>query len=96
MSRGVPLTRLPLGGEARIACVPPGSLQLRLASLGLVAGAVVELRQTAPVVLVRSGATTLALETAVAAAILVRPVAGTSLESSSNEVVLPWNPHRSS
>ena len=95
MSGCAPLTGLPLGSLARIAFVPPGGLQLRLASLGLVAGAVVELRQAAPVVIVCSGATTLALDPAIAAEILVCSVAGTSPESSSKEVV-PWNPHRSS
>ena len=72
MNGCVPLTRLPLGGAARIAFVPPGGLQLRLASLGLVAGTVVELRQTVPVVIVSNGFTTLALEPAVAAEILVQ------------------------
>jgi Fe2+ transport system protein FeoA len=96
VSASVPLNRLPLGGEGFIAFVPAGSLQLRLASLGLVPGALVELRQTAPVVVVESGGTTLALEPSVAAEILVRSIAGTSLEASSNEGVLPWNPHRSS
>jgi Fe2+ transport system protein FeoA len=84
VSACVPLDRLRLGGEARIALVPPGSLQLRLASLGLVAGAVVALRQVAPVVVVTCGATTLALEPAVAGEILVCSVVGTSLETSSN------------
>ena len=72
MSGCVPLTRLPLGGAARIAFVPPGGLQVRLASLGLVAGVLVELRQIAPVVIVSSGATTLGLEPALAAEILVQ------------------------
>lgn len=52
--------------------VPPGPLRVRLASLGVVAGATVELRQATPAVLVKIGATTLALEPEVGAQILVR------------------------
>lgn len=72
MTLQLPLHRLPAGTEARILFVPPGGVQLRLASLGLVVGAAVCVRQAAPVVLVSSGATTLALEAAVAERILVR------------------------
>lgn len=66
------LVQLPAGASARVVQVPPGPLQVRLTSLGLVVGASIELRQATPVVLVKVGATTLALEARLGAQILVR------------------------
>lgn len=72
MSVLCPLAQLPPACSARVVLVPPGALQVRLASLGLVVGSSVEMRQAKPAVLVRIGATMLALEPEVGAQILVR------------------------
>lgn len=67
-----PLVELRPGETARVLRVPRGPLQARLASLGLVPDAVIELLQATPAVLVRIGATSLALERELGAQILVR------------------------
>jgi len=72
VSRLLPLPELRAASRARVARVPEGALRARLASLGLVEGAEVELRQAMPAVIVKVGATALALEPAVAAGILVQ------------------------
>jgi Fe2+ transport system protein FeoA len=74
MSDGIslPLVELRPGETARVLRVPKGPLQARLASLGLVPDAVIELLQAAPAVLLRIGATSLALERELGAQILVR------------------------
>lgn len=72
MSGLCPLVQLPPASRARVVLVPPGALQVRLASLGLVVGSSVEVRQATPAVLVKIGATTLALEPEVGTQILVR------------------------
>ena len=66
------LVQLPPGDKARVLQVPPGPLQVRLASLGLVVGATIELLQSTPAVLVRVGATSLALERELGALILIQ------------------------
>lgn len=70
---GVPLTELLPGATARVVSMPDdgGHRALRLAAMGLVAGARLRLLQRVPATIVSVGATTLALETAVAAGILV-------------------------
>lgn len=70
-----PLTRLPPGRPARVVSVGDdgGQLRVRLAALGLVTGARIELLQHRPATVVRLGATTLALEAELAARIEVDP-----------------------
>lgn len=71
-----PLTTLRAGGSGRvrhIASDPPGLL-VKLSSLGIVPGAVVSLQQRFPAAVVRIGETTVALDTEIAARILVEPL----------------------
>jgi Fe2+ transport system protein FeoA len=69
---GLTLSQLPAGLAARVVRVLPGPRQVRLASLGLVVGARVELAQRSPAIVARVGATTLALEAAIGEEILVQ------------------------
>lgn len=71
---GIPLTRLAAGDAARVVGVPAGGghRPARLAALGLLAGARLEIVQLRPEVIVRIGATALALERELADLILVR------------------------
>ena len=66
------LADVPPETRARVLFVPSGALQVRLAHLGLVVGALVDVLQTTPAVLVRVSGTTLAVEREVGARILVR------------------------
>jgi Fe2+ transport system protein FeoA len=72
----VPLTSLPVGAHALVHGVAgAGSARLeRLLSLGITAGAVVTMLQTFPGVVFFCDQTELAVEHAVARAILVRPM----------------------
>lgn len=65
------LSQLQAGRAARVVRVLPGPRQVRLVSLGVVAGACIELQQHSPAIVVRLGATTLALEPEIGAEILV-------------------------
>jgi len=65
------LSQLQAGRAACVVRVLPGPRQLRLVSLGVVAGARIELQQHSPAIVVRLGATTLALEAEIGAEILV-------------------------
>jgi Fe2+ transport system protein FeoA len=69
----VPLSELPPGRAGRVVRVPDdgGHRAVRLAALGLVAGARLTAVQQHPATIVRVGGTTLALESDVAARILV-------------------------
>ncbi len=67
------LLELANGTEARVIRLPPGALQVRFASLGLVVGASIEMLQSMPALVVRVGATTLALERELGAQIQVQP-----------------------
>ncbi|MGE5049243.1 MAG: metal-dependent transcriptional regulator [Deltaproteobacteria bacterium] len=71
------LAALPLGSRGRIAFLAPRWAERmdRLASLGVMPGTVVRLKQRAPSVVIESGETTLALDPEIAAAIYVKPVA---------------------
>jgi DtxR family Mn-dependent transcriptional regulator len=71
------LSALPLGARGKIAFVAPrfADRMDRLASLGVMAGTEVRLRQRAPSVVIESGETTLALDPEIAAAIYVKPLA---------------------
>lgn len=60
------------GTEARVIQLP-GALQVRFAGLGLVVGASIELLQSTPALVLRVGATTLALERELGAQIHVQP-----------------------
>jgi Fe2+ transport system protein FeoA len=75
-SRSVPLTSLPVGAHALVHGVAgAGSARVeRLLSLGITAGAVVTMLQTFPGVVFFCDQTELAVEHAVARAILVRPM----------------------
>jgi DtxR family Mn-dependent transcriptional regulator len=68
-----PLARMTPGDTARVVHVVAreGSRLARLANLGLVPGAVVQLQQTVPALVIRLGETTLALEPEIAADIYV-------------------------
>ena len=66
------LSQLPAGRSARVVSVLPGPRRLRLASLGLVVGARVELTQRSPAIVARVGATTLALEPEIGDEVLVQ------------------------
>lgn len=70
----VPLTQLLPGRPGRVVSVPHdgGHRAVRLAALGLVAGARLTALQQRPATVVRIGATTLALESEIAAGILVQ------------------------
>jgi Fe2+ transport system protein FeoA len=70
---GAPLTSLRPGRPARIVQLPAGPCRTRLANLGAVPGAPIEVLQLSPAVVARVGATTLALEAAVASEIQVEP-----------------------
>ena len=69
----VPLTRLRAGQSGRVVHVAPGEPQLmvKLSSLGLLPGAIVELQQKFPAAVVRVGETTVALDGAIASEIFV-------------------------
>jgi DtxR family Mn-dependent transcriptional regulator len=71
-----PLDRLPVGSRARIVYMAPRQADrcIRLARLGLVPGAPIELRQTAPALVVQVGETTLALDREIGADLYVRPI----------------------
>lgn len=67
-----PLSRLPPGRAARVVRVAASPRQVRLASLGLLPGARIELEQATPELVARLGATTLALEREIGEEILVQ------------------------
>lgn len=69
----VPLTRLRAGQSGRVVHVAPGEPQLmvKLSSLGVLPGAIVELQQRLPAAVVRVGETTIALDGDIAAEIFV-------------------------
>lgn len=67
----ISLLELPRRTKSRVFAVPDGAQQVRFASLGLVVGASLEVLQTTPAVVVRVGATTLALERELGARIRV-------------------------
>ena len=69
----VPLTRLRPGQSGRVVHVAPGDphLMVKLSSLGVLPGAIVELQQKVPAAVVRVGETTVALDGEIAAEILV-------------------------
>ncbi len=69
-----PLSRLPLGAEARVAylSLPEAALLHRLLSLGLVPGTRVRLRQNAPACVVQVGENLVALEKELAESVVVR------------------------
>jgi len=73
-SEMLPLTRLAPGDLGRVVAVKPGIHQdrlVRLSTLGLVPGTVVEVEQLAPAAILRVAETTFAVETEIAAAIFV-------------------------
>ena len=69
-----PLSRLPVGCDARIVYIAPreAARLVRLSNLGIVPGAVIQLQQTKPAAVLRVGETTLAVEPEVAGEIYVR------------------------
>lgn len=69
----VPLTRLRAGQSGRVVRVAPGDPQLmvKLSSLGVLPGAIVELQQKVPAAVLRVGETTVALDGEIASEILV-------------------------
>lgn len=69
----VPLTRLRAGQSGRVVHVAPDEPQLmvKLSSLGVLPGAIVELQQKLPAAVVRVGETTIALDGDIAAEIFV-------------------------
>ena len=74
---GLPLTRLTPGERGRVVAVRPGTHQdrlVRLSTLGVVPGALVELEQLAPAAILRVAETTFAVETEIAAEIYVERV----------------------
>jgi Fe2+ transport system protein FeoA len=75
-SRTVPLSALPVGKHALVHGVsdPENARVERLLSLGITAGAIVTMLQTFPGVVFYCDQTELAVERAVADAILVRPM----------------------
>ena len=66
------LSQLPAGRMARVVSVLAGPRRVRLASLGLVVGARVELTQRSPAIVARVGETTLAFEAEIGDEILVQ------------------------
>lgn len=72
----LPLSELQPGRRARVLHVRHGGHErlVRLAMLGLVPGAVVEVEQAWPALVVHVGETTLALDAAVADAVCVEPI----------------------
>ena len=75
-SKAVPLSTLPVGHHALVHSVggASGARAERLLALGITAGAVVTMLQTAPGVVFFCDQTELAVERAVAEAIFVRPM----------------------
>ena len=69
-----PLSRLPVGCDARIVYIAPreAARLVRLSNLGIVPGAVIQLQQVKPAAVLRVGETTLAVEPEVAGEIYVR------------------------
>lgn len=69
----VPLTTLRAGQSGRVIHVAPGepNLMVKLSSLGVLPGAVVELQQRVPAAVIRVGETTVALDGEIAAQIFV-------------------------
>lgn len=69
----IPLTRLRAGQSGRVVHVAPGEPQLmvKLSSLGVLPGAIIELQQKVPAAVVRVGETTIALDGDIAAEIFV-------------------------
>ena len=69
----VPLTRLRAGQSGRVVHVAPGDPQLmvKLSSLGVLPGAIIELQQKVPAAVVRVGETTIALDGEIADEIFV-------------------------
>ena len=70
-----PLDRLPVGQSGHIVSIAArdSTMLVRLANLGVAAGALVHLQQREPAVVLKAGETTVALEPAIAARIHVRP-----------------------
>jgi Fe2+ transport system protein FeoA len=74
---GLPLVRLAPGEQGRVLAVRPGAHQerlVRLSTLGVVPGALVEVEQLAPAAILRVAETTFAIETEIAAQIYVERV----------------------
>lgn len=71
-----PLSSLAPGRSGRVVHIVPRDAQrlVRLSSLGVVPGATIVLQQKSPAVVLRLGATTLAVEPEIAGEIYVRPV----------------------
>lgn len=69
-----PVTGMPSGRRGRVVHIQfdDGERLVRLSSLGIVPGAVVELMQRLPTFVVRTGETTVALDGEIAAGIVVR------------------------
>ena len=72
----LPLDRLAPGQAGRIVSIAPREPEqrARLASFGVVPGAVVTLRQSRPATVLCVGETTLALDPAIAAGLVVKPI----------------------
>lgn len=70
------VTRIPTGGRARVVHIEfdDGERLVRLSSLGIVPGAILELLQRLPTFVVRTGETTVALDREIAGGILVHPI----------------------
>ena len=76
-SAGVPLTELAPGEHGRVVAVRPATHQdrlVRLSTLGVVPGAVVELEQLLPAAILRVAETTFVVETEIASEIYVERV----------------------
>ena len=75
-SRTIPLSSLPVGAHALVSGVsdPEAARVERLLALGITAGAIVTMLQTFPGVVFLCDQTELAVERAVADAVLVRPM----------------------
>jgi len=76
-SAGVPLTELAPGERGRVVAVRPATHQdrlVRLSTLGVVPGAVVELEQLRPAAILRIAETTFVVETEIASEIYVERV----------------------
>jgi Fe2+ transport system protein FeoA len=76
-SGGVPLTELAPGEHGRVLAVRPAVHQdrlVRLSTLGVVPGAIVELQQLLPAAILRIAETTFVVETEIAAEIYVERV----------------------
>ena len=74
---GLSLIRLAPGEQGRVVAVRPGTHQdrlVRLSTLGVVPGALVEVEQLAPAAILRVAETTFAVETEIAAEIYVERV----------------------